>query len=145
MRVQSTGICLLAVVLALATAACGGSTPAPSVTSPTMVAADSTPLPPVWDNDVRTGGLPGGLDGETIFVIDAAKEPIRLEGVVTAVRGTCPNIGLRVNDRIVRTFERTAFEGQRCAAIAVRDRVVIVGRPINDELFGALRVASRKP
>jgi len=100
---------------------------------------------PVWDNDVRTGVLPGGLDGEVLFVVEAARDPLRLEGVVTAVRGTCPNIGIRVNDRIVRTFERTVFEGQRCSAIAVRDRILVLGRPTSDDLFGALRIASRKP
>ena len=133
------------VVFAFAAAACGSSTPAPSVTSPTTVAADSSPLPSVWDNDVRTGVLPGGLDGEVLFVVETARDPLRLEGVVTAVRGTCPNIGIRVNERIVRTFDRTVFEGQRCGAIAVRDRVVIVGRPIGDDLIGALRVTTRKP
>ena len=107
--------------------------------------AASDALPPVWDADARSGALPGGLDGGVLFATELATEPLRIEGVVRAVRGTCPNIGLRVGDHVIRTFERTAFEGQRCAAIAVRDRVVVVARPLGDDLMGAIRVASRKP
>jgi hypothetical protein len=132
-------------VLALAASACGSSTPAPTPASPTSTAAQSSALPPIWDSAVGTGALPGGRDGEMIFAIELAVEAARFEGVVTAVRGTCPNIGLRVNDRIVRTFERTVFEGQRCSAIAVRDRILVLGRPIDDDLIGALRVTTRKP
>ena len=132
-------------VLALAASACGSSTPAPTPASPTSANSQSSALPPIWDSAVGTGALPGGRDGEMIFAIELAVEAARFEGVVTAVRGTCPNIGLRVNDRIVRTFERTVFEGQRCSAIAVRDRILVLGRPIDDDLIGALRVTTRKP
>lgn len=136
---------LVIAVLALAAAACSGSTQAPAPAAPTSAVAATDALPPVWDADARSGGLPGGLDGGGLFTIETATEPLRIEGVVRAIRGTCPNIGLRVGDHVIRTFERTAFEGQRCAAIAVRDRVVVIARPLGDELMGAIRVASRKP
>jgi len=144
MRNPYLGIVVL-VVSALAAAACSGSTPAPAPVSPTSADSQASPLPAVWDSAVGTGALPGGRDGEMIFAVELAVEAARFEGVVTAIRGTCPNIGLRVNDRIVRTFERTVFEGQRCSAIAVRDRILVLGRPIGDELIGALRVTTRKP
>jgi hypothetical protein len=134
------------VVLTLASAACSAHAPEPSPASPTSAAVQSGALPAIWDTDASTGVLPGGTDGEVVFGGgEGATDAFRLEGVVTAVRGTCPNIGLRVDNRIVRTFQRTIFEGQRCAAIAVRDRVAVIGRPIGDDLVGALRMTSRKP
>jgi len=146
MRYPYLGIVAI-VVSALAAAACSSSAPSPSVVSPTSADSQASALPAVWDSAVGTGVLPGGKDGEVVFAVEAAStEPLRLEGVVTAIRGTCPNIGLRVNDRIVRTFERTVFDGQRCSAIAVRDRIAVIGRPIGEEqLIGALKVMSRKP
>jgi hypothetical protein len=145
MRTRLVGACLLAIVLALVAAACSSNAPAPAPTAPTSTASTSDALPPVWDADPRSGALPGGLDGEVLFATETAAEPLRLEGVVRAIRGTCPNIGLRIGDHVVRTFARTAFEGQRCAAIAVRDRIVVVTRPLGDDLMGALRVTTRKP
>lgn len=146
MRTQPLGIGVCVVVLALAAAACSGSSePAPAPVSPTSVTSASDALPPVWDADPSTGALPGGRDGEILFAVEAATEPLRIEGTVRAIRGTCPNIGLRVGDHVVRTFARTTFEGQRCTAIAVRDRIVVAGRPIDDNLFGAVRVTTRKP
>ena len=145
MRVRLAVLSLPLVVLALAAAACGGSTPAPAPAAPTAAVSPTDALPPVWDTDVRTGVLPGGLDGAALFAIEAAIEPLRIEGVVRAIRGTCPNIGLRVGDHVIRTFERTVFDGQRCPAIAVRDRVIVAARPLGPDLMGALRVASRKP
>jgi hypothetical protein len=141
---RSLGFVTIA-VLALAASACGGSTTTPAPAAPTAAVTATDALPPVWDADARSGGLPGGLDGGVLFAIETANEPLRIEGVVRAIRGTCPNIGLRVGDHVIRTFERTAFEGQRCAAIAVRDRVVVVARPLGDDLMGAIRVVSRKP
>jgi len=136
-------------VFALATlvAASCGNAPAPTPAAPTADTIQPLDLPSVWDNPAVSGILPGGVDGESVFGAGlTAVEPARIEGVVRGVRGTCPNIGIRIGDRIVRTFERTVFDGQRCAAIAVRDRIIVVGRPIGDDgLFGAMRVQSRKP
>lgn len=145
MRTRFVGACLLAIVLALVAAACSSSAPAPAPTAPTSAVSTPDALPSVWDADARSGVLPGGLDGEVLFAAQTAADPLRIEGVVRAIRGTCPNIGLRIGDRVIRTFARTAFEGQRCPAIAVRDRVVVIARPLGDDLMGALRVTSRKP
>jgi hypothetical protein len=66
-----------------------------------------------------------------------------VKGVIRAIRGTCPELGLNLNGRIVLTGPRTGFEGKRCTELQVRDWVVVIVHKVPDKMPIALKVLSR--
>lgn len=141
MRIRFLAIGILALVLATGLA-CGKkedtsvlAPAAPTTLSPTTPSQTSTP--------------PAGED-ITDTVIDLATgevvlDAVRVAGLVRALRGTCPDLGLMIKDQVFRTTARTKFEGQRCAAIRVGDRAAVFARPIPDKADLALKVITAKP
>jgi len=127
MRTRFLGIAFLVVAIA-ATVACGGSSTPVTPTAPTATQATST------------GG--GAADVGTATATIPA-DAVRVEGVIRAIRGTCPELGLNVDGRTIRTGARTGFEGKKCTALQVRDRVVVIVHKVPDKMPVALKVLSR--
>ena len=127
MRTRFLGIAFLVVAIA-ATVACSGSSTPVTPTAPTATQASST------------GG--GAADvGTTTATIPA--DAVRVEGGIRAIRGTCPELGLNLNGRIILTGPRTGFEGKTCTELGVRDQVVVIVHKVPDKMPIALKVLSR--
>lgn len=129
MRTRFLGIAFLVVAIA-ATVACGDSSTPVTPTAPTRPETQAS----------ATGG------GSVTVGTAAASVPadaVRVEGVIRAIRGTCPELGLNVNGRIILTVSRTGFEGKKCAELGVRDRVVVIVHKVAEKMPIALKVLSR--
>ena len=127
MRTRFLGLAFLVVAIA-ATVACSGSSTPVTPTAPTATQASST------------GGGAAAV-GTAAATIPA--DAVRVEGGIRAIRGTCPELGLNVNGRIILTGARTGFEGKKCAELQVRDRVVVIVHKVPDKMPIALKVLSR--
>jgi len=127
MRTRFLGIAFLVVAMA-ATVACSGSSTPVTPTAPTAIQASST------------GGGPADVGTATATI---PADAVRVEGVIRAIRGTCPELGLNLNGRIILTGTRTGFEGKRCTELQVRDRVVVIVHKAPDKMPIALKVLSR--
>ena len=129
MRTRLLGIALL-VVATVAIIACGSS---------------STPMTPTAPTSTETRASATGGGADTIGTASATipADAVRVEGVIRAVRGTCPELGLNVNGRMILTGSRTGFEGKRCTELRVRDRVVVIVHKVPDKMPIALKVLSR--
>ena len=129
MRTRLLGISLL-VVATVAIMACGSS---------------STPVTPTAPTSTETRASATGGGADTIGTASATipADAVRVEGVIRAVRGTCPELGLNVNGRMILTGSRTGFEGKRCTELRVRDRVVVIVHKVPDKMPIALKVLSR--
>jgi hypothetical protein len=129
MRTRFLGIAFLVVAIAAIVACSGSSTPV-TPTAPTSTATQAT----------STGGGSAAVGtAEATLPADA----VRVEGVIRAIRGTCPELGLNVDGRIIRTGARTGFEGKKCTELQSRDRVVVIVHKVPDKMPIALRVLSR--
>ena len=128
MSTRFLGIAFLVVAIA-ATVACGGSSTPVTPTAPTSTQAASA----------GGGGSAGIGTAEAALPADA----VRVEGVIRAIRGTCPELGLNLNGRIILTGARTGFEGKKCTELQVRDRVVVIVHKVPDKMPIALKVLSR--
>jgi hypothetical protein len=128
MRTRFLGISFLVVAIA-ATVACGGSSTPVTPTAPTSTQAASA----------GGGGSAGIGTAEAALPADA----VRVEGVIRAIRGTCPELGLNLNGRIILTGARTGFEGKKCTELQVRDQVVVIAHKVPDKMPIALKVLSR--
>jgi hypothetical protein len=127
MRRRFPGIAFVVVAIA-ATVACGGFSTPVTPTAPTSTQATST-----------GGGSAGIGTAEATIPADA----VRVEGVIRAIRGTCPELGLNLNGRIILTGARTGFEGKKCTELQVRDQVVVIAHKVPDKMPIALKVLSR--
>ncbi len=129
MRARLLGVALL-VVATVAIMACGNSSTPVTPTAPTSTEA-------------RASATGGGADTIGTAAATIPADAVRVEGVIRAVRGTCPELGLNVNGRIILTGSRTGFEGKRCTELRVRDRVVVIVHKVPDKMPIALKVLSR--
>jgi len=127
MRTRFLGLAFLVVAIA-ATVACSGSSTPVTPTAPTATQASST------------GGGAAAVGTATATI---PADAVRVEGGIRAIRGTCPELGLNVNGRIILTGARTGFEGKRCTELQVRDRVVVIVHKVPDKMPIALKVLSR--
>ena len=127
MRTRFLGIAFLVVAIA-ATVACSGSSTPVTPTAPTATQASST------------GGGAAAVGTATATI---PADAVRVEGGIRAIRGTCPELGLNVDGRIIRTGARTGFEGKKCTELQVRDRVVVIVHKAPDKMPVALKVLSR--
>jgi hypothetical protein len=129
MRTRFLAVTFLAAAMAAA-AGCGTS---------------NTPATPTAPTSTEIQAAPTGAGPETNGTAAAttSADAIRVEGVIRAIRGTCPALGLNVNGRIVLTRARTAFEGKKCEELRVRDRVVMFVHKAPDKMPIALKVLSR--
>jgi hypothetical protein len=129
MRTRFLGIAFLVVAMA-ATLACGDS---------------STPVTPTAPTSTETRASATGGGSATVGTAAATipADALRVEGVIRAIRGTCPELGLNLNGRNILTGARTGFEGKTCTELQVRDRVVAIVHKVPDRMPIALRVLSR--
>jgi hypothetical protein len=129
MRTRFLGIGFLVVAVA-ATMACGAS---------------STAVTPTAQTPASTQGSSTGTGADTSGTVAATipADAVRVEGVIRAIRGTCPELGLNVNGRIIVTGARTAFEGKTCKDLGVRDPVVVIVHKVPERMPMALKVLSR--
>jgi hypothetical protein len=129
MRTRFLGIAFLVGAMA-ATVACSGSSTPVTPTAPTSTSTQAS----------STGG--GSADVGTATATIPA-DAVRVEGVIRAIRGTCPELGLNLNGRIILTGPRTGFEGKTCTELGVRDQVVVIVHKVPDKMPIALKVLSR--
>lgn len=141
MRMRFRAIGILALILATGLA-CGkkDDTSAVAPAAPTTLSsATQSPTSAPSTGEEITDTVIDLATGEV--VLDA----VRVAGLVRAIRGTCPELGLMIKDQAFRTTARTKFEGQRCAAIRVGDRAAVFARPVPAKADLALKVISGKP
>jgi len=129
MRTRFLGIAFLVVAIA-ATVACSGSSTPVTPTTPTSTETRAS----------ATGGEPGAIETAAATI---PADAVRVEGGIRAIRGTCPELGLNVDGRIILTGTRTGFEGKKCTELQVRDRVVVIVHKVPDKMPIALKVLSR--
>ena len=79
----------------------------------------------------ETQNTDGSFTAQTVTIIDqpggAPPTPVAGDGVVGALKGTCPSLTMVVHGYPVMTTSSTVFEGGECAAIAPGTRVHVEG------------------
>jgi hypothetical protein len=93
--------------------------------------------------ETRASSTGGGTATVGTATATIPADAVRVEGVIRAIRGTCPELGLNLNGRIILTGIRTGFEGKTCTELQVRDRVVVIVHKVSDKMPIALKVLSR--
>ena len=79
----------------------------------------------------ETQNADGSFTAQTVTIIDqpggAPPTPVAGDGVVGALKGSCPSLTMVVHGYPVMTTSSTVFEGGECAAIAPGTRVHVEG------------------